>query len=78
MGSSSDGGKKNEHREGTLRDFIKLIHEETMQANDSLFSKETFDQYTDKKSSKQYNSEKRINIFAANSKSDKKKKEMYR
>ena len=49
-----------------------------MQVNDSLFSKETFDQYTDKKSSKEYNSKKRINIFAANSKSDKKKKGMYR
>ena len=41
-----------EHREGTLGDFIQLIHEETMLVNRPLFSKGTVDQYTDKKSSK--------------------------
>ena len=37
-----------EHREGTLGDFIKLIHEETVSVNDTLFCKEAVDQYTDK------------------------------
>ena len=37
-----------EHREGTLGDFIKLIHEETVLVNDTLFCKEAVDQYTDK------------------------------
>ena len=63
-----------EHREGTLGDFIKLIHEETMLVNDSSFSKEAVDQYTDKKSSKQDNSKKRISNFATNAKSDKEEK----
>ena len=63
-----------EHREGTLGDFIKLIHEEKMLVNDPLFSKEAVDQYTDKKSSKQGNSKKRINTFATHSKSDKEEK----
>ena len=66
--------KKNEHREGTLGDFIKLIHEETMLVNDPLFSKEAVDPYTDKKLSKQDNSKKRINTFATHSKSDKEQK----
>ena len=63
-----------EQREGTLGDFIKLIHKETMLVNDPLFSKEAVDQYTDKKSSKQDNSMNRISTFATNSKSDKEKK----
>ena len=63
-----------EHREGTLGDFIKLIHEETMLVNDPLFSKEAVDPYTDKKLSKQDNSKKRINTFATHSKSDKEEK----
>ena len=63
-----------EHREGTLGDFIKLIHEEKMLVNDPLFSKEAVDQYTDKKSNKQGNSKKRINTFATHSKSDKEEK----
>ena len=41
--------RRKEHREETLGDFIKLIHEETMLVNDPLFSKEAVDQYTDKK-----------------------------
>ena len=41
--------KRKKHREGTLGDLIKLIHEETMLVNDPFFSKEAFDQYTDKK-----------------------------
>ena len=41
--------RRKEHREGILGDFIRLIHEETMLVNDSLFSKEAVDQYTDKK-----------------------------
>ena len=60
-----------EHIEGTLGGFIQLIHKETMLVNDPLFSKEDVDQYTDKKSSKQINSKKRINTFATHSKSDK-------
>ena len=63
-----------EHREGTLGDFIKLIHEETTLVNDPLFSKEAVDPYTDKKLSKQDNSKKRINTFATHSKSDKDQK----
>ena len=63
-----------EHREGTLGDFIKLIHEETMLVNDPLFSKEAVDQYADNKSSKQDNSKKRISTFATNSKADKEEK----
>ena len=69
--------RRKEHREGTLGDFIKLIHEEAMLVNDPLFS-EAVDQCTDKKSSKQDNSKKRISAFAANSKSDKEEKGMYR
>ena len=60
--------RRKEHREGTLGDFIKLIHEETMLVDDPLFSKEAVDQYTDKKSSKQDNSKERISTFATNSK----------
>ena len=63
--------RRKEHIEGTLGDFIKLIHEETMLVNDPMFSKEAVDQYTDKKSSKQDNSKKRISTFATNLKSDK-------
>ena len=42
--------KRKGHKEGSLGDFIELIHEETMLVNDPLFSKEAADQYTDKKS----------------------------
>ena len=66
--------RRKEHREGTLGDFIKLIHQKTMLVNDPLFSKEAVDQYTDKKSSKQDNSKKTISTFATNSKSDKEEK----
>ena len=78
MGSSSDRCKKkgtlDNLKEGTLGNFIKLIHEETMLVNDPLSSKEAVHQYTDKKSSKQDNSKKRINTFATHSKSDKEEK----
>ena len=70
--------RRKEHREGTLGDFIKLIHEEIMLVNDPLFCKEAVDQYNDKESSKQNNSKKKINTFATNSKSDKEEKGMYR
>lgn len=40
--------RRKEHREGTLDDFIKLIHEEIVLVNDTLFCKEAVDQYTDK------------------------------
>ena len=40
--------RRKEHREGTLGDFIQLIHEETVSVNDTLFCKEAVDQYTDK------------------------------
>ena len=63
-----------EHIERTLGDFIQLIHKETVLVNDPLFSREAVDQYTDKKSSKQDNSKKRINTFATHSKSDKEEK----
>ena len=66
--------RRKEHKERTLGDFIKLIHEETMLVNNPLFSKEAVDRYTDKKSSKQDNSKKRISNFATNSKSDKEEK----
>ena len=66
--------RRKDQREGTLCDFIKLIHEKTMLVNDILFSKETVDQYTDKKSNKQDNSKKRINTFSASSKYDKEEK----
>ena len=66
--------RRKERREGTLGDFIKLTPEETMLANDPLFSKGAVDQYTDKKSSKQDNYKKIISIFATNSKSDKEEK----
>ena len=58
--------RRKEHREGILSNFTKLIHEETMLVNDPLFSKDLVDQYTDKKSSKQDNSKKRISTFARN------------
>ena len=74
MGSSSDGCKKKGTQRRNSGDFIKLIHEETMLVHDPLFSKESVDQYTDKKSSKQDNSKKRISGFATNSKSDKEEK----
>ena len=63
-----------EHIERTLGDFIQLIHKETVLVNDPLFSRQAVDQYTDKKSSKQDNSKKRINAFATHSKSDKEEK----
>ena len=63
--------RRKEHREGTLGDFIKLVHEETMLMNDPLFSKEAVDQYTDKKSSQHDNSKKRLSTFSGNSRSDK-------
>ena len=66
--------RRKEHREGTLDDFNKLIHEQTMLMNDALFSKEAGHQYTNKKSSKQDNSNKRISTFATNPKSDKENK----
>ena len=62
--------RRKEHREGTLGDFIKLIHVETMLVNDPLFFKAAVDQYTDKKLSKQDNSRKRISTFVTNSKTD--------
>ena len=58
--------RRKEHREGILGNFTKLIHKETMLVNDPLFSKDLVDQYTDKKSSKQDNSKKRISNFARN------------
>ena len=63
--------KRKKHREVTLGDLIKLINEEAMLVNDPFFSKGAFDQYTDKKSSTQNNSKKRISTFATNSKPDK-------
>ena len=66
--------RRKKHRQGTLGDFIKLIHEETILVNDPLFSKEAVAQYTDNESSEQDNYKKRTSTFAANSKSDKEEK----
>ena len=56
--------RRDEHKEATLRHFIKFIHNETMVVNDPLFSKETIEQFSETRNIIQGGVRKRISNFS--------------